>query len=132
MNHHVFDLTIKNDKKEIIGNLYGWSDNNRDKLEYYLSKHDYALSDLSNSTYEQFAVLESIQVDSAYRGNDYGNELMEDFIFRLKQEDVPDLVILVADSITKNEFDLIRWYENWGFFVVANNHDCPLMILNCL
>lgn len=77
--------------------------------------------------YNRVSILSSIYVDEEHRGRGMGSSLLEEF---LEEAGLcgAEAVLLEADTVN-NSFDLVRWYERYGFQVVYPHKDYPVMLL---
>lgn len=103
-----------------------------EQLDNWLSRNGYDPS-LANKIRQQFktiAFLNNIYVDEDSRGQGIGNDLLTQFVDAARDENV-DAIFLCADTGDQQlpGFDLVVWYESFGFEKVTND-DYPLMILN--
>ena len=75
--------------------------------------------------------LDNITVEEDSRGQGLGNQLLTDFLEEAVDQGAMACV-LVADTLEDQTegFDLQRWYERWGFKVIAHEpNGNPLMML---
>lgn len=72
------------------------------------------------------AVLKNLWVEEEERGQGYGTELMELFLSAVQEEDIRH-VYLIADNLEENAFNLVSWYESYGFRKITPKDECPLM-----
>ena len=78
------------------------------------------------------AILKNMYVEDDARGKGEGNLLME-HILEAASSAGAGSVILLADTLDlQNEsgFNLVYWYEGWGFEKVYQTSSGPIMILN--
>lgn len=103
-----------------------------EQLENYLKKHGYdEYVSFIKEKYENLAILTNLYIEENHRGNGFGSFLVHDFIYKAKRNGA-DAILLVADTGESNDFDLVEWYENYGFEIVAGEIDhYPLMTLTC-
>jgi GNAT superfamily N-acetyltransferase len=78
------------------------------------------------------AVLKNMYVEGDARGNGEGNALMEQFLATADALGAASVVLLAdtQDDQNGSGFDLVAWYEGWGFTTVAQTGGGPLMVLN--
>lgn len=71
-------------------------------------------------------VVKNLDVDEAYRGQGWGNSILESII----SEKQVDGIILIADMYETQSpgFNLVKFYEKNGFMKVTTHLDCPVMI----
>jgi ribosomal protein S18 acetylase RimI-like enzyme len=72
-------------------------------------------------------VLKNINVEE--RGRGFGNRLMSEFLDKASEHGA-ETVLLVADKSEEQAegFDLVRWYEGFGFRILKQTAVGPLMI----
>ena len=77
------------------------------------------------------AILDSMHVEEQYRGQGHGNDLLENFINEAASFGA-ELIILTADAHQEQgeDFDLIKWYEGYGFKTILKTSSGPLMVLD--
>ena len=125
--------TITDDNGKYIGSIEAYISDDIEQLINFCEKSDYfeGEDNFSLSKYKgsSFGVISSLLVNKSYRGNGYGDELLDNTIYKMQNSSV-DHVFLVADGIERNNFDITKWYnEVFGFEIIANLNDCPLMVL---
>ena len=103
-----------------------------DAIEDWLSRHrieDPELVAQIVAEDKQFAVINNLEVSQDARGQGFGSDLMEKFFDRAEQ-DGATIVLLCADVIRDQEegFNLIDWYESFGFEDIGHGATGPLMI----
>lgn len=74
------------------------------------------------------AVLKTMWVEEDARGQGTGSQLMEEFLELVRDQDIQH-IYLVADTYEDNAFDLVSWYESYGFRKVTSKEHCPLMYM---
>jgi ribosomal protein S18 acetylase RimI-like enzyme len=79
--------------------------------------------------YKTLGLIRNMYVDDDYRGQGIGNDLVGNAIDDAAN-DGADAIILVSDTDEDNPFDLVEWYEGFGFEVVGTAGNNPLMILD--
>lgn len=76
------------------------------------------------------AILKNINIYDEYKNQGFGNEGMNQF---LDEAIGVSIIILIADMGENQSkgFDLVKWYEKFGFKVIGNSavSDYPVMIL---
>ena len=66
------------------------------------------------------SILRNVDVELAYRGRGFGDMAMEEFIaWSQKKKCVYSMLEADADRMQRKGFDLVKWYEKWGFAVVG-------------
>jgi ribosomal protein S18 acetylase RimI-like enzyme len=77
------------------------------------------------------AILKNVNVEPEFRGEGIGSSLMDQFFV---EADIGDAVsfVLIADTSEQQDggFDLVRWYEGYGFEVVGRSGGDPVMVLS--
>lgn len=76
---------------------------------------------------ESIAVLKSVWVEEEEQGNGLGTELVESFLDEASDRGM-DRIILIADTEDDNEFNLVEWYESFGFEKITSLKEFPLMM----
>jgi ribosomal protein S18 acetylase RimI-like enzyme len=90
--------------------------------------HDEELVQELRNRHQTYAVLKNINVSNPRRrGKGYGSSLLEEFMS--EAGDVPILLIADKYETQKKGFDLVKWYEGFGFKVLRQTPSGPLMIL---
>ena len=74
-------------------------------------------------------VLRNLYVDEDYRDQGHGNELLEEFMIEAAESGA-EAVLLIADDAESNSFNLIEWYEGYGFEIITKTGSGPLMIFD--
>lgn len=79
--------------------------------------------------YQSIAVLKNINVDEEARGKGYGNHLMGEFIDEASNRGA-EIILLIADKAEAQAegFNLVQWYEGFGFRILKQTVAGPLMI----
>lgn len=127
LNEHYRDLTHQVDNGSIEGyevstgdeNYQNWlvSEVGREKAKFFI--------DRIIARYTKVAVLKNLYVDEEHRGEGIGNDLMDTFI-----NSTDGIILLAADKYEDQAegFDLVRWYEGWGFHIIDKDGSSgPLM-----
>lgn len=83
------------------------------------------------SNFLRVGFLNNINVEEEERGQQHGNEMLEDFLAEAENAGA-EAIFLICDKFeNQNEgFDLQRWYEKWGFRALRDTPEGPLMMLN--
>lgn len=124
MNVIEVDEYIYNDEGEEVGSITVAIFFTRNQLHQWLEEQGADPSILDNINDEDLlpvAVLEGINVDEEYRGQGYGNEGMDLFFDQANIYDTNSR-LLIADLTNSNVFNLIKWYENYGFQEIGRTH----------
>lgn len=135
-----YQKIIKNNNREYVGNCLGFlSKINEDFWIDYLKKFDsscskeiilrniYSLSK-NKKKIENISFLTDLLVSENLRNKGYGNDMVFEFI----EESIKlnaDIILLIPKSKHKNNFDLVNWYESYGFEKIKINNETEIMIL---
>lgn len=107
------------------------SDNDIDFLDF-INKYDYLESDIKNiEKYKNCnkAYISVIYMDKQFRGNKNGTLLLEQMLFNIYKDYNVKYIFLISYNEELNNFSLIKWYNSYGFYEIANKSNCPLMVL---
>lgn len=131
------DKDVLNDDEEAVGSCEGYVVNTKEVnwknfLNNMLSSQkavEFVISKIEEQPECEIAILKNINVYDEFRGQGYGNELMDTFLEEASNHGA-SIFMLVAD---KNEaqndgFDLKKWYEDFGFEEVLDESDVTLMV----
>lgn len=115
-----------------VGIIYGYTTDEEEIVENFLEANDYFIED-GDVSIDLFkgktvGIIKSLHVDENHRGNGYGTNLLENMLYFLEGVDI---IFLICDNLEHNDFSLQSWYEDYGFHVVLDKFNCPLMIKNC-
>ena len=115
------------------GSAFGVLHSKRDNFENWIIKEN--LDDEARGFFAMFpdnkllpiAIMKNLNVDENKRNQGLGNDLMSSFL-----NDASDAknVVLIADVLEKNKFDIVKWYAGWGFTQIGKAGEHPVMILN--
>jgi ribosomal protein S18 acetylase RimI-like enzyme len=113
------------------GSIHGYITDviNDVQLKNYLHEHlmDGALP-IIQKKYKTVALLKSIWVDEEKRGQGIGTHLLTNFIDNAQAKRA-EAIILIADTSESNEFNLVEWYESYGFQIFYGIRNVfPLMV----
>lgn len=113
------------------GTIEGYVTNTRSdvQLQNYLEeqRRDGAVSAIQTA-YEKVAILTNMYVEEEGRGNGIGSGLLENFIDNATVKGA-EAIVLVADTVETNMFDLVEWYETYDFKLLYGERDkCPVMV----
>jgi len=80
--------------------------------------------------YNRVAFFTNMYVADSQRGQGLGNNFVQQFIDEASTLNA-DAIYLSADTgeIQDSGFDLVKWYENWGWEIIDNSTGYPLMVL---
>lgn len=113
------------------GYIYGFITDTRseEQLDSYLEKQGrYEAVNKIQTSYRKIAILTNMYIEEEERGNGHGSFLLENFIDDASLEEV-EAIILVADTGEKNQFDLVRWYNDYDFEVIFSERNVyPVMV----
>lgn len=80
-------------------------------------------------SYAVIAFLNNINVNEESRGQGVGNDILEQFLDCAQGAQAQAVVLLADTSETQNPgFDLVKWYEGWGFKTLMETPSGPLML----
>lgn len=125
-----FDI-VRNDNPD-EGSIYGYLSDNDVQFLNFLEKNDYYEEDFDSlEKYKNCtkAYICNLYVEEEYRGNGNGGYLMDEILEQMYYTTDAKFVFLVCDNIESNDFSLQKWYESYGFKVIADKFNCPLMLL---
>lgn len=116
--------------KKLIGEYQGIV-TNTDTVDFY----NYSYTDYWRScnkqlakTYRRVSLIDVIKIKKEFRGMGYGKKLIDIMINKSKEFD-SQAVILMADLLENNTFDLINWYKKRGFDLYGGETKrLPIMI----
>lgn len=116
--------------KKFIGEYQGIV-TNTDTVDFYnYSYTDYWLSSTKQlaKIYKRVSLIDVIKIKKEFRGMGYGKKLIDIMINKSKEFD-SEAVILMADLLENNTFDLIDWYKKRGFHLYKGERQAlPIMI----
>lgn len=123
-----YDIIINTDNGDYAGSIFGYASDEIHYLKNYLAKHDYDDIDLNEFKGSTYGIICNMFVKEDFRNNGIGYELMDDISYKFREIHNVDYIFLICDGLEHNDFDLQKWYESWGFEVIKNRNNCPLMI----
>lgn len=122
---------VVHDTEEGDGNIFGYViDTDEVQLVNYFVNNHGVSEDIINAIrakYDTIAIARGMHVDDDYRNQGHGSELLEAFMTEAADEGA-QAVLLIADTLEDNEFDIVKWYETWGFEVVGQTGQGPFMV----
>lgn len=128
------NLTIANrtiDKEMDEGNICGYVTDTKseEQLENYMEEQGFLeVFPFIQKKFDTVAILKNMYVETEKRGKGFGNLLLNHFIRESELKEAQSIV-LVADTADRNEFELVSWYERYGFQIVYGNRDSfPVMV----
>ena len=114
------------------GSLDGYVvDTDQEQVGNYLLSQGVSQSRIDDlrASYNRLGIIKNMWVDEESRGQGIGNDLMSGAI-----DDAYDsgaqAIILIADMGEQNEFNLVKWYENFGFELLDKANTDYLMIMS--
>lgn len=123
---------IAHDTENDEGNIFGYVvDTDEEQLvNYFVLNHGVSKLVINEirRAFDTVAVLRNVVVEDEYMNRGHGTELMEAFIEEAA-ENGAQAILLVADTLEDNEFDLVKWYEGWGFESIAQTGSGPMMVM---
>ena len=125
-----FDITFNNNSEE--GSIFGYISSDDENFINFLEKNDYFEEDFTSlDMYKNCtkAYICNMYVEEEHRGEGNGTFLMNEMLEQLYYSTNARFVFLICDNIESNDFSLQKWYESYGFEVIANKYKCPLMVL---
>lgn len=126
-----FETVIDDNPDE--GSVFGYISNNDDNFLNFLEKNDYYEDDFNSlDEYKNCSkgYICNMYVEEEYRGEGSGTLLMDYIITDLTYDNDLKYIFLVCDNIQSNNFSLQKWYESYGFKVIADKFNCPLMVMS--
>lgn len=113
------------------GSLEGYVVNtDQPNLRNYLKSHGTPknlILKIENSC-KRIGIIRNLYVNEDLRNKGFGNNLMHNAIDDAYMADA-EAVILVADTVESNNFNLVNWYENYGFETIGYSTSGPVMLL---
>lgn len=73
------------------------------------------------------AILYNINVDELYRNKGFGTQGIEEFLEEVSEVNT---VLLIADTQERNNFNIISWYNKYGFEKISKYSGLPVMLLD--
>lgn len=110
-------LTNINESTKLVNKLNGFYEN-----AFELTMN------LDDKYGEKVAMIENLYVEPYFRMKGYGSQLLKKFIHHAKKNKV-DYIILMADKTEDNLFDLVKWYESYGFSLLQDDDEFSLMTM---
>jgi GNAT superfamily N-acetyltransferase len=123
---------IAHDTENDEGNIFGYVvDTDEEQLvNYFVMNHGVSMDviDAIKAEYKTIAIARGMTVEDEHMNKGHGTELLEAFIEEAA-ENGAQAILIVADIYEDNEFDLVKWYERWGFQTITQTSAGPMMIL---
>lgn len=129
------DSDIENDEEETVGSIQGYLVNkNEENWKIFLRNElnnesllAFMIEKIESSNLNEIAIIKNVNVYDEYRGQGYGNDLIN--LFFDKAENL-DIIMLVADKgeDQKDGFSLKVWYESFDFQEVFEQEDIIFMV----
>lgn len=109
----------------LYGSILGYYSSNCDNLKNYLesrsTENEYNICSVNIP--RPYAVMSNLFVEEQYRGQGVGKWLLEQFIEKAIQSSAK-CIYSQADTVEKNNFDLLGWYKEYGFYQVDEDVCC--------
>lgn len=126
------EKTFNENEDGFEGNYFGYIANpsKEENIANFLTSEgifDKHIVDAITSIDDECLVIKNMNVDEKYRGQGYGSEIFEEML----SHSTSDYILLIADTgeSQNNGFDLIKFYESYGFKkVFQNDSDYPFMV----
>lgn len=119
------------DKEIEEGNIYGYVTDAREdvQLENYMEDQDVLEAvPIIQEKFHYVAILKNMYINEEHRGERIGSRLLDEFIGNATIKKA-EAIVLVADTAEDNEFDLVKWYEGYGFEIIYGERDSfPVMV----
>lgn len=128
MRRHFIDCTIQRDHGAVEAYVCGRDDENWLNYLDEMGMRSAMIDAIAAAPVARVAVLRDIDVDEDARGKGLGTSLMNDIMAAFEQQGA-EVVLIFADMQVTNEFDLVRWYRNWGFESVDRDELSPCMMI---
>lgn len=113
------------------GVIYGYITHPKKEVQLgnYLAKHGVEeVVPFIKERFETIAILTNMSIEEEYRGDGLGTELLKGFIYDAEEKNA-EAIILVADTGDDNEFNLVQWYEKYGFEIIHGQAESfPVML----
>lgn len=123
LNEFISDKTYIGECQGIVTNTDTFDFSN-----YSFTDHWSNCTDELNKRFKRVLLIDVIRIKKEFRGMGYGKELIDIFINKSKELG-SEAVILVADVLEPNVFDLVEWYEKRGFKLYKGRGQAlPIMI----
>lgn len=116
------------------GSLEGYVVNSdMPQLENYLTGQGASLElvEKIRNQYKRIAIFRNMYVEEEARGQGIGNDLISNAIDSAANNDAM-AAILVSDTGESNAMDLTKWYEGFGFEIIGNAGEDPVMLLDLI
>jgi GNAT superfamily N-acetyltransferase len=114
------------------GNIFGYVvDTEEEQLvNYFVMNHgvDMDVINAIKAEYSTIAIARGMTVDEEHKNKGHGTELLGEFIEAAASEGA-EAIFCVADIYEDNDFDLVKWYESWGFQTITQTSAGPMMVL---
>ena len=91
------------------------------------SEVDLSIDKIVEMNFDEFIYLEEIFIYPEFRRQGFALKMMTDFLEKMEDEDLPILLIAGGDY-TPKDMDIIKFYEDFGFDILMDIEDKPLMI----
>jgi len=114
------------------GSLEGYVvDTNQVQLKNYLSSQhaDQNIADQLAKKFNRIGIIKNMYVNDDSRGQGFGKELFDKAIDAAYNNGA-EAILLVADTQEQNIFDLVKWYQGYGFEIIGDAGGDPVMLLH--
>lgn len=127
INEGLTSITQQSDEGSLEGYVV---DTTQEQLRNYLRSQsvDERRIALLQKDIDRIGIIKNLWVDEDHRNQGIGNDLMSMAIDDAQHAGA-EAIILVADLGEQNEFDIIKWYEDFGFQIIDKAGSNYLMIL---
>ena len=127
MHDFYVDCTIEHHHGSIEGYVCGGQDVNWKNFIEGENLPGTFIEIIEAENLERIGVIKTLYVDEDARNQGIGTELMDDAMSLYDQHGA-DIVILFAGTREENNFDLVEWYETYGFESIDDSPDVTFMI----
>jgi len=78
--------------------------------------------------FDRVGIVKNMEVELEQRGKGIGKKLFDKMIDDAYDEGA-EAIFLIADTGEKNKFDLVRWYQSYGFEKIAKTSNSDYLML---
>ena len=119
------------DQSHKHGNLEGYVvDTDKEQLENYLDSQGVnkkIINDIK-SKFKKIGIIKNIEIDIDQRNKKIGTKLLDNAIDSAYENDA-EAIILIADTSEDNKFDIVKWYQNYGFEKIGKTSNNDILML---
>jgi len=103
---------------------------NREQLKNFLSSNGIsgAITKQYLNKFDRVGIVKNMEVELEQRGKGIGKKLFDKMIDDAYDEGA-EAIFLIADTGEKNKFDLVRWYQSYGFEKIAKTSNSDYLML---